>query len=194
MTKKLWVMIPATVLILLMLLGASGKFLVVNQPLAADVIVVLGGETKVRPQLGLELLRAGNAPRMVLDVPTATNIYQWPLVELAQQYVNQQPEAASISVCPVNSLSTRGETRDVGRCLEKMGVRSVLLVTSDYHTRRALSIFRARLPGYQYGIAAATDTGAFGIQWWKNREWAKTGVSEWMKLIWWETVDRWRRT
>jgi uncharacterized SAM-binding protein YcdF (DUF218 family) len=70
--------------------------------------------------------------------------------------------------------------------------RTVLLVTSDYHTRRALSIFGKSLPAYRYEIAAASDPRDFGAQWWRHREWAKTALDEWLKLIWWELVDRWR--
>jgi uncharacterized SAM-binding protein YcdF (DUF218 family) len=66
-----------------------------------------------------------------------------------------------------------------------------LLVTSDYHTRRALSTFNRVLPR-DYSIAAVFDAREFGVQWWRHREWAKMNFDEWLKLIWWELVDRWR--
>jgi len=64
-------------------------------------------------------------------------------------------------------------------------------VTSDYHTRRALSVFRKEVPGYSYSVAAASDPVQFGARWWQHRQWAKNNTDEWMRLLWWELVDRW---
>jgi hypothetical protein len=172
------------------LLATSGRFLVVNQPRKSDVIVVLAGETDRRPARGLDLLDQGYAQRLILDVPEA-KIYQWSQTELARKYVGGLPQASAITVCPIYAHSTRDEAQDVSRCLRRLNAHSILLVTSDYHTRRALSVFSRVLPA-DYSIAAAFDAGEFGVQWWRYREWAKVNVEEWSKLIWWELVDRWR--
>jgi uncharacterized SAM-binding protein YcdF (DUF218 family) len=68
-----------------------------------------------------------------------------------------------------------------------------LLVTNDFHTRRALSILRSRLPQYRWSAAAVKDTAIFGEPWWRHREWAKTCVYEWQKLVWWKLFESWRR-
>ena len=171
--------------------ATSGRFLVVNRPRKSDVIVVVAGETDRRPARGLELLDQGYAPRLILDVPAEAKIYQWNQVEIARKYVEGLPQASSVTVCPVYGRSTRDEAQDVSRCLQGVTARSVLLVTSDYHTRRALSIFERVSPG-DYSVAAVFDEREFGLQWWRNREWAKVNFEEWLKLIWWELVDRWR--
>jgi uncharacterized SAM-binding protein YcdF (DUF218 family) len=80
----------------------------------------------------------------------------------------------------------------VARCLQPLNVHRVLIVTSDYHTRRALSIYSRRLPQYQWSVAAARNPAQFGNAWWTDREWAKVAFDEWSKLIWWEAVDRWK--
>jgi uncharacterized SAM-binding protein YcdF (DUF218 family) len=172
-------------------LACAGRALVVNRPGKADIIVVLAGEEERRPERGIQSLHAGDAPRMILDVPANAKVYQSSQLELAQHYVQQLPEANAISLCPIAALSTKGEAHDVERCLAPFHVRTVLLVTSDYHSRRALSTFEKRLPRYQYRIAPAADPKAFGVDWWQRREWAKTLLGEWSKLIWWEVVDRW---
>jgi uncharacterized SAM-binding protein YcdF (DUF218 family) len=171
--------------------ATSGRFLVVNQPRKSDVIVVLAGETDRRPARALELLDQGYAPRLILDVPAGTKIYQWSQAELARKYVEGLPQAGSIAICPVYGHSTRDEAQDVARCLQGVNGRSILLVTSDYHTRRALSIFNRVSPA-GYSVAAIFDEGEFGVQWWQHREWAKVNFDEWVKLIWWELFDRWR--
>jgi DUF218 domain len=170
----------------------SGGFLVVNNPQRADVVVVLAGETYRRPARGLELLSQNYAPRMLLDVPALETIYGWNAVELAQRYVQQLPQSQSVKVCPIFGLSTKAEAQDVSRCLEQSGVHSILVVTSDYHTRRALSAFRRELPQYLIYVAAARDPQQFNPAWWKRRQWAKMNFDEWIRLAWWESVDRWR--
>jgi hypothetical protein len=178
-------------LVLMGFAASSGWFLVVDQPRKSDVIVVLAGETDKRPARALQLLDQGYAGRLILDVPN-DKIYQWTLPEIAQRYVEGLPEAGAITICPIYGLSTKEETRDVARCLAAVGGRNVLLVTSDYHTRRALSIFQRELSGHGFSVAAAYDSGEFGEQWWRHRQWAKVNLYEWMRLVWWEVVDRWR--
>jgi len=67
-----------------------------------------------------------------------------------------------------------------------------LLVTSDYHTRRALSTFRKKAPGIEWTVASLSDPTEFGVKWWQRREWAKTLVGEWERVVWWHLVDRWK--
>lgn len=190
MARKLSLFVLATLLVFVAFAGA-GRVLVINRPGPADVIVVLAGEAEQRPEGGLELLRKGFAPRLLMNVPGNTRIYQWDQLELAQRYVRQLPEANTISLCPIIATSTKGEVQDMDRCLVNANAHTILLVTSEYHSRRALSTFRKLLPRYRYEIAAVSDPKAFGVNWWQHREWAKTTLEEWAKLIWWEAVERW---
>ncbi|HSZ61937.1 MAG TPA: YdcF family protein [Terriglobales bacterium] len=178
--------------ILIAVASQAARFLVVDHPEKSDAIVVLAGETDVRPARALELLRLGIAPRVFLDAETRDLIYDQRLTEIAQRYINSLGAGNQMSVCAIAGFSTHAEVDDVGRCLQSVGAHRVLIVTSDYHTRRALTIFRHQLPQYQFSIAAASDPSRFGSAWWTNREWAKVTLDEWLKLLWWEVVDRWR--
>ena len=71
------------------LASQAARFLVVDEPEKSDAIVVLAGETNVRPARALELLRQGMAPRVFLDAETRDVIYDQQLVEIAQKYVNE---------------------------------------------------------------------------------------------------------
>jgi len=172
--------------------AVSGWLLVLDRPEHADVIVVLAGETDKRPLRALELLQQGYAPHVVLDVPANTQIYQWTQLQLAKMFIDGLPRGNDISICPIVGLSTRDESHDAIQCLQGIQGKNVLLVTSDYHTRRALAIFRHELKDRNFSVAAAYDSNNFGEKWWRHREWAKTALGEWTKLIWWEVVDRWR--
>ncbi|MGH9642987.1 MAG: YdcF family protein, partial [Terriglobales bacterium] len=170
----------------------AARFLVVDNGEKSDVVVVLAGDTIVRPERGLQLLRQGLAPRLFFDAETG-RIFDSHLTDIAQKYIEEQPDASKLAVCGIAGHSTDAETLDVERCIAPLHPHRVLIVTSDYHTRRALSTFSHRLPQYQWSIAAAHDPAHFGLAWWTNREWAKTTFEEWLKLIWWETIDRWRK-
>ena len=179
-------------LMLILALSVSGKFLVINEPRQADVILVLAGETDRRPARALELYHQGYAGRIVLDVPDAARIYGWTKMELAQKYIESLPDGKGITLCPVHGLSTRDEAKDVAACLPATGAHNVLLVTSDFHTRRAVSIFRKEFPERNFAVAAAYDSTQFGTAWWDRRQWAKMALDEWLRLVWWESIDRWR--
>ena len=190
--KKLRTVLIVLIALALFLFSTSGHFLIVNRPQHADAIVVLAGETDRRPALGLQLLQQGYAPRMILDVPANAKIYDETMLQISQQYVRELPQAQSVIICPIYGLSTKAESQDVSQCLRTLGIHSILVVTSDYHTRRALSTFRHELPGMQISVAAATDPQQFGGAWWQHRQWAKLNFDEWVRLVWWEAVDRWR--
>ncbi len=177
--------------------GAS--FLRVNHPEHADVILVLGGGMDdSRYWRAVELMDDGYADKMVLDAEAGGAKFGKSNADLAADFLKSL-HAEDTTICPVYADSTYGETQDVARCLAPMKVSSVLIVTSDYHTRRAFSIFKARLPQYHWSIADAfapyEDSSPRRMpsdQWWKHRRWAKTILEEWQKLIWWELVERWK--
>jgi uncharacterized SAM-binding protein YcdF (DUF218 family) len=179
---------------LIWMAARAGDFLIVDAPRRSDVIVVLAGETDFRPRRALQLLEQGYAGEIILDVPTNAKLYEFTQVQLAQRYIQDLPQAGAVSVCPIDGLSTKDESRDAEKCVQRLGagIRNVLIVTSDFHTRRALEVFRREVPEYGYSAGAARNPETFGSKWWMHRQWAKTFVDEWLRLIWWNTVDRWR--
>ena len=182
----------ALILIIIALFVAfSGRHLVLDAAEKADVIVVLAGETERRPQRGIEMLSQGYAPRMLLDAPAGTTIYKWTQQDLARNYVSELPQAGQIKVCAITGLSTKEESSNVANCLRDYAAHKILLVTSDYHSRRAFDIFSKELPQYQFSVAAAYDAREFGTDWWRHRQWAKTNLLEFSKFVWWELVERW---
>jgi uncharacterized SAM-binding protein YcdF (DUF218 family) len=172
--------------------ASSARYLVIDQPEHSDAILVLAGETDRRPIRALELYAQGFAPLVIVDVPDNARIYNRTQLQIAQDWANSLSQRDSIRLCPTFGLSTRDESHDARACLDQAGVRSVLLVTSDYHTRRALTIFRRELPQHTFSVAAARDSTQFGEHWWLHRQWAKVNLDEWLRLTWWKAVDQWR--
>jgi hypothetical protein len=179
--------------VLLLLAGANAAgYLILDAPEKSDVILVLAGETDHRPERARQLLAQGIARKIILDVPAEAKIYDFTQLQLAEKYIQGLPEAASMSVCPIYGLSTKDESKDVEKCLAAESSGSVLLVTSDFHTRRALGVFRRKVPGHEYSIAASRDDTQFGTRWWTHRQWAKVCLDEWLRFLWWKAVDQWR--
>jgi len=174
------------------LTAGAGKYLVVDAPRPSAVILVLAGETSHRPERALQLLAQGYGRRIVLDVPDNLKIYEFTQIQLAEKYVQDLPNGAMVSICPIRGLSTRDEAKDAERCLARGDNETVLIVTSDFHSRRALSIFQREIPGRSYSVASSRDEEQFGARWWTHRQWAKTFIDEWLRLIWWKSVDQWR--
>jgi hypothetical protein len=172
----------------------AGKMLVVDHPEKSDLILVLAGETSYRPALALQLLSEGYGRRILLDVPADAKIYDFTELQLAEKYVRDLPQSQAIGICPIEGLSTKLESHDVEKCLARESETArILIVTSDYHTRRALSIFRHAIRGKSFSVAAAHEPPEFGTQWWTHRQWAKTCVNEWFRMFWWTAVDRWMK-
>jgi len=169
----------------------AGQLLVVDAPRRSDVILVLAGETDYRLERALQLLDQGYAGKIVLDVPAEAKIYGFTVLEMARKYIDGLPQAASIDICSIEGLSTKDESRDAERCLARENGKNVLIVTSDFHTRRALSIFQKEIPARSFSVAAARDDTQFGARWWTQRQWAKTCLDEWLRSLWWYAVDKW---
>ena len=173
-------------------LSKVGHFLVIHAPERSDVLVVLeGGAGSSRFEQALRLHKAGYAPLILVDADMTRDYYGKTEADLLLDYVHRQ-RLSSIQVCPTTADSTYNEPKDVERCMKMAGATSAIIVTSDFHTRRALETFRKRLPQYQWSVAASSWPGNAAEQYWKHRWWAKAVLEEAQKYVWWELVDRWR--
>jgi DUF218 domain len=173
----------------------SGSYLVVENVHRADAILVLAGDVNDRRyQKGIELLRQDHGQRLLVDASEDVTLYGHTYAEWARRFLLENPTEVRdrVRVCPIREDSTAAETKYAAKCLSYLPPgSSILLVTSDYHSRRALSVFTNRLPSYRWYVAPASDPTQFGVRWWQRREWAKNDVREWQKLLWWEIVERW---
>jgi uncharacterized SAM-binding protein YcdF (DUF218 family) len=199
MTKrKIWLLFFICILLLAgssILLHGSGTFLVRDNPARSDIIVVLAGDIgDVRFQHGLSLLRKGYSQELILDAPN-WNEYGRTSSDLAREYIKSiaPDKTAQLHVCSFNGDSTVLELHEVGKCIHTIAPRAqtAILVTSNFHTRRALSVAQHTLPEYRWSVASAPDE-LFGTAWWQHREWAKTALSEWQKLCWWTLIDQFK--
>jgi hypothetical protein len=190
-----WLAAAGVILVSVVLLSFAGRALVVNDARPSDVAIVLAGDfNDFRVQQGLALLQKGYARELILDEPTQI-LFGRTYSEYAQDYIQTLPEGVRerVHVCSFTGDATVIELRGIWPCAKAVdpNLSSALVVTSQYHTRRSLSIAKRLFPGYAWTASAAPDT-QFGVKWWRHREWAKVCLTEWQKLLWWQTFERWR--
>jgi uncharacterized SAM-binding protein YcdF (DUF218 family) len=189
---SIFVLILLLVGAVLFLLSRAGSFLVINAPQRSDVMVVLEGSAgSSRFAQALWLQKMGYAPLILVDADVTRDYYGKSEADLVLDFL-QRSHQTGIEVCPTVADSTFAEVADVQRCMKRAGAASAIIVTSDFHTRRALEIFRKRVPQYEWSVAASSAPANAAEQYWKHRWWAKTVIDEWEKYLWWELVDRWR--
>ncbi len=165
-------------------MAALGDYLVeADQPFHADAAVVLGGDGFGHRILkAADLVRQGYVPKVVVSGPEG--MYGFSEAELAIRFAVTRgaPETWFVPA-PNKSRSTREEAAALAPYLNNPGVHRYLLVTSDYHTRRAGRMFRAAYPGLEFRVIAAPDQFFRAGSWWRTREGRKCFVLEWLKTF-----------
>jgi uncharacterized SAM-binding protein YcdF (DUF218 family) len=166
------------------LLAAFASYLVRSgPPEKADIALVLGGDPYGNRILtAADLVRRGYAPRAMVSGPPG--FYGVHECDLAIPFAERAgyPESYFLHF-EHSATSTQAEATVDAAELRRLGAKRVLLVTSDYHTRRAGKIFRDTAPDLTFYVVAAPDSH-FTIQgWWHDREGRKTFVLEWEKTV-----------
>jgi len=108
----------------------------------ADALIVLGGGPEERPARAAELFKAGAAPIILVS---GFGDYQISVEILKRDGV---PETAIFGES--RSISTLENARFSIPLLRQMGARRVIIVTSWYHSRRAMACFRHAAPDIEF--------------------------------------------
>jgi uncharacterized SAM-binding protein YcdF (DUF218 family) len=154
------------------LLRLAGNWWVVEDPLAhADAIVVLGDDNFVgdRASRAAELFQAGWAPQVV-----ASGRMLRPHTGMAEIIERDLKSRGVPAVAIVRFEHQAANTIQEAQALRDLALQrhwhSVLVVTSNYHTRRAHYTFRKVFPsGITVSMASAEDSEYLPNTWWLSR-------------------------
>jgi len=174
----------------------AGTFLKVNSAKASDLVIVLSGADNYnRVARGINMLEHGYAHQLLIDERADIQVYGYNRAELAEEFVRDaSPETAGrMQVCRIEGDSLFGEARNVRACLCRVRVQTILLLVRDFQSRRAQLIFTRVLSEYKLTVAPVGNPEELETTWWENREWAKNTATEWLRLIWWLSIDSWRK-
>jgi len=189
--------VAALVLALAVLAWPIARFLIVRaEPARADVLVVLSGASVYdeRVRHGIALLQEGRARAIVLTNDGLRG--RWSRRRQANlTSVERAKDALLDAGVPEQQLivlksrvnSTYDEATAVRSFAGSAGITSVLVVTSPYHSRRALWVFRRVLE--PAGVRVGIDSPLPGEQsprpgaWWLSRVGWHSVAVEYVKLV-----------
>jgi uncharacterized SAM-binding protein YcdF (DUF218 family) len=163
------------------LLRFAGEFWIVDDaPESSDVIIVLSGDNydAVRAARAAALFRAGMAPHVVATGRSLRS-YATTTDLMKRDLVDHGVPAAAIIPLTHRADDTREEAVAVSEFVHSRGWKKILLVTSNYHTRRSEYIYERTLPpGTQLRVISAPDIEYDPQGWWRTREGLKIFFQE----------------
>lgn len=190
--------VPLVILLLAATLGLPrlGPFLVHEDPLRkADAIFVLGGTRYERPLEAVDLYREGWAPRVLL----ARQASDWGEVALRERGIAFMDEAdiqvaimvrlgvphAAIRVLDREQDSTADESLSLREAAVGGRWRTVIVVTSKQHTRRAGLAMRRRVgdAGVTVVMRASRYDRTDPDRWWQRRSSLRFTLFETQRLL-----------
>jgi uncharacterized SAM-binding protein YcdF (DUF218 family) len=142
-------------------------------PVKADAIVVLGGGMTERPERAAELFKQGEAPEILVSGKgdCASN----------EKLLEKEGVPEKVITLECGSHTTRENAEFSIPLLRQMGAHRVIIVTSWYHSRRALMCFEHYAPDLKF-YSRPSYAG------YPRAEWRSKGIrgrvkSEYLKLL-----------
>jgi uncharacterized SAM-binding protein YcdF (DUF218 family) len=153
------------------LLRLAGNSWVVNEePQHSDAIVILGDDNfgGERAKRAAELFKAGWAPRIIASGRYLRSYLSVPDVMQHDLTAAGVPPSAII-LFPHRADNTGEEAFALGKLLTAHGWKRIIVVTSNYHTRRSRYIYERALPeGTQLRVVAVSDSEFDSDNWWRS--------------------------
>jgi uncharacterized SAM-binding protein YcdF (DUF218 family) len=163
------------------LMRLAGQFWVVDEPPApSDALIILGDDNYAADRAfhAAELYREGVAPvvvasgRMLRQNASIADLMEHDLESFGVP-------AAAIVKLTHRAGNTREEAVEAAHLIQARGWKRVLVVTSNYHARRARFIFSRVLPStVSLRVSGARDSEFDPSRWWETRQGQKLFLSE----------------
>jgi uncharacterized SAM-binding protein YcdF (DUF218 family) len=168
------------------LLHLAGSFWIVDEgPVAADAIVILGDDNYQadRATRAAELIKAGWAPRVI-----ASGRYLRPYASIAEleehDLVDRGVPQTAIVRLAHRAENTRDEAIAISQLISSRGWKRIILVTSNFHTRRSRYICERTFPsGTVLRVVAARDSDFDPDNWFRTRLGVKIFAHELLAMI-----------
>ena len=175
-------------------LARFGHFFIVSDFLShADVIVVLAGDSAQDERLlhAIKLWQNGYAPKIALSATLADwQTYEdFPTWRHAMKLNNVPKE--SFLVLGHEADSTSQEAQFLLPFFKNHRYKEVIIVTSNYHTRRSKKVFQKQWAGsgIHVYISAAPYVHFDPDNWWKHRGDSRTLLVEFTKTLWYALFE-----
>ena len=163
------------------LMRLAGQYWVVDEPAAkSDALIVLGDDNYAADRAfhAAELYREGIAPvvvasgRMLRRNVSIAEVMEHDLESFGV------PSTAIVKLTH-RAENTREEAGEAARLIQARGWKRVVVVTSNYHARRARFIFERVLPSnVSLRVSGARDSEFDPSRWWETRQGQKLFMTE----------------
>jgi uncharacterized SAM-binding protein YcdF (DUF218 family) len=178
------------------ILTSMGRYLVVEHPPAkSDLVVCLAGGNVERGLTAADMYQRGFASKVFVAREIIPDGY-----EILRRRGVSYPESRDLMVRMLQGLgvpesailtsdtpseSTAMEAALVAGLAKENNFRSVILVTSPMHSRRAWLVFRKAMEseGVRILVIPSSYSEFKAEEWWKNRKDAKEVLFEYQKLV-----------
>ncbi len=171
------------------LLTQAGRFLDVSEPpCRSDCVLVLGGDHDLRPAVAAALYKAGLARQVLVPVTGTSREVEAGLIPPEDDIVRRVLIARGVPASAIVRLpgpvaSTADEAAALSRFLDYHPGRTVTVVTTDFHTRRARLLFRRANPGVPLHFVAAPSEDCDAGDWWQSEGGCVAYLGEYIKLV-----------
>jgi uncharacterized SAM-binding protein YcdF (DUF218 family) len=192
MIKFLKILILSSILLVIIffghpfLLDKAGKLIYKKDDLKpADVIVILAGEEKERVEYGVYLYREDWAKKDRIIMTGGPLVWKHSWASLMKEHAEHLGIPGKRILTEDKSRSTEENAKYTREIIRKNGYKSIILVTSPYHSKRASLIFQ-RVMGEEFKIISApVERSWFRFsEWWKRDRDRSTVLSEFSKFLW----------
>lgn len=177
MNKK--IVIPFIIILCLIFVAALVESFIHNdadKPVDSDVIVILGGGDQGRVQKAADLYKSGYSDKVIIT-PVGDRYNTQELTSIVRHYGFEEEDI----IVDTESTSTYTNAQRTLEIMEENNFESALVVTSDYHVKRAKIIYNRLNNGDQtFNYIAAGNLQ--GDKWIDREDSAKHWLSEFIKV------------
>ncbi|WP_338778799.1 YdcF family protein [Metabacillus sp. FJAT-52054] len=163
-----------TLIVIFLLINSRPHLIVDERPVKADAIVILSGSV-VRLDKGIELFQKGYGQYLILSTP-------WGL-GLTDKTVHTLPIPEKQLLLEKNATSTYTNALYTKELLEEYNLKSVLVVSSDYHMRRSKLTFDRVFRNSEIHLTYVAADKNSDPYWFLDSNARKIVISEYVKLI-----------
>lgn len=169
----------------IMLTWAGNQLFRKDQMKPTDAIVILAGEETERVEYGVQLFKEEWAKKDRIVLAGGPLVWKHSWASLMKEH------AIALGIDPKHILledqsrSTEEDALYTKQILKKHNIRSIILVTSPYHSRRAATIFERVMGSEIRVISAPAEKSWFSFhEWWKRRRDRAMVLNEFSKFVW----------
>ena len=188
--------------------GSAGQYLIKKDaPVKADAMVVLMGSITDRSLQAAELFEKGMVNRVIIVEANIGDYHQKlikkgiPIIsnteQMRESLISFGIPQDSIIILPGKASSTRMEACIVRDYIRRNNsIDTLLVVSSNYHTRRASMIFKSEINNNENLVGVLVYPSEYSEfspkKWWRKRKGIKIVLLEHIKIIAFHAFYKWR--